>query len=496
MVPMPSRPPGLRQCHARRGIAALAAAGAVALPAVALLAFQGGAEAGTAAVPRFGRDVAPIIREKCAGCHRLGGIAPFPFRTAKDVASRAPLIAAAIEQGVMPPWPPGKRSPAMAGQSRRTLTAKERSTILRWIAAGARVDARSVGTPPAAESTTRAGETERRLRLPSAYRPRAIGGATDDYRCFLLDPRLDEDVFVTAARIVPDQSAVVHHVILFKVPPASVAAAERVDAGDAGPGWSCFGDTGIPSADGPGSGLDDAPWISAWAPGGQGERFGDGIGVPLDAGSRVVMQVHYNLLNGREPDRSSAVLTTVPASKGLRPLQTMLMPAPVELACAPDEKGPLCDRTSALFDLVRKYGQDAGIAPAGLLLLCDKDAANPGAAPVSFCDRRIAMPTTIHGVAGHMHLLGRSITLVLNPGTPRARVLLDIPRWDFHWQAIYRLAAPVQAKPGDTIRVTCRHDARLRRSAEPAAARTPRYTLWGEGTTDEMCLGILQVTRP
>jgi hypothetical protein len=24
---------------------------------------------------------------------------------------------------------------------------------------------------------------------------------------------------------------------------------------------------------------------------------------------------------------------------------------------------------------------------------------------------------------------------------------------------------------------------------------TPRYVLWGEGTTDEMCLGIVQVTR-
>jgi hypothetical protein len=25
--------------------------------------------------------------------------------------------------------------------------------------------------------------------------------------------------------------------------------------------------------------------------------------------------------------------------------------------------------------------------------------------------------------------------------------------------------------------------------------KTPRYVLWGEGTTDEMCLGILQATR-
>jgi hypothetical protein len=168
----------------------------------------------------------------------------------------------------------------------------------------------------------------------------------------------------------------------------------------------------------------------------------------------------------------------------------------VELPCGKGESGPLCDRTTALFDLVAKYGQGAGLAPAGLLLLCGKNAASPPAGQVSFCDRRITTPTTLHAVAGHMHLLGRSIRVDLNPGTPKARVLLDIPRWDFHWQAVYQLAKPVAVRPGDVVRVTCRHDAGLRRGIEPPSARTPRYTMWGEGTTDEMCLGVLQVTRP
>ncbi len=50
------------------------------------------------------------------------------------------------------------------------------------------------------------------------------------------------------------------------------------------------------------------------------------------------------------------------------------------------------------------------------------------------------------------------------------------------------LEKPVRVESGDVVRVTCRHDASLRRGA-------PRYVLWGEGTTDEMCLGVLQVTR-
>ncbi|HJS49422.1 MAG TPA: hypothetical protein VJ745_03795, partial [Gaiellaceae bacterium] len=103
--------------------------------------------------------------------------------------------------------------------------------------------------------------------------------------------------------------------------------------------------------------------------------------------------------------------------------------------------------------------------------------------------------TTIHIAAGHMHLLGASIRLELNPGTPRARVLLDIPRWDFHWQNAYTLAKPVRAEPGDVVRVTCRHDVHKRMHGEHGIPKTPRYILWGEGTTDEMCLGLLQVTR-
>jgi hypothetical protein len=207
------------------------------------------------------------------------------------------------------------------------------------------------------------------------------------------------------------------------------------------------------------------------------------------------MQVHYNLLNGRQPDRSRAVLTTVPATQGLQALETVLLPAPVELPCAKGESGALCDRTASLFDQVRKYGQDNALVPIGLLLLCGKDAGKPPAGQVTFCDRRLDRPTTIRAVAGHMHLLGRSIRVELNPGTPRARVLLDIPRWSFHWQGAYPLTTPVVAQPGDVLRVTCRHDASLRKSATSAVARTPRYVLWGEGTTDEMCLGVVQVTR-
>jgi hypothetical protein len=201
------------------------------------------------------------------------------------------------------------------------------------------------------------------------------------------------------------------------------------------------------------------------------------------------MQVHYNLLRGSTPDRSQAILTTAPASAGLAPLQTMLLPGPVELACANGESGRLCSRNEALFELARKYGP-VRRSSRRVLILCQGDASTPKPSAVSTCDRRITAPTTIHVAAG----LPPGASIAELSGTPRA-VLLDIPRWDFHWQNAYALSHAVKAEAGDVVRVTCRHDVHKRMHGGHGVPKTPRYILWGEGTTDEMCLGILQVTR-
>ncbi|WP_256863371.1 hypothetical protein [Microbispora sp. GKU 823] len=90
-----------------------------------------------------------------------------------------------------------------------------------------------------------------------------------------------------------------------------------------------------------------------------------------------------------------------------------------------------------------------------------------------------------------MHLLGRSIRVDLNPGKPDARTLLDIPAYNFDDQAIRPLAQPLEIKAGDTLRVTCTHDAGLRSMLPALRGSPPRYVVWGEGTSDEMCLGLL-----
>jgi hypothetical protein len=106
----------------------------------------------------------------------------------------------------------------------------------------------------------------------------------------------------------------------------------------------------------------------------------------------------------------------------------------------------------------------------------------------------LGQPLTIHGVAGHMHLLGRSIRIEVRPGTPQAQTVLDIPVWDFDDQGS-RAIEPITLQPFEQVKVTCTHVQWLRDKLPAFEGQPDRYVVWGEGTTDEMCLGMLQVTR-
>jgi hypothetical protein len=97
----------------------------------------------------------------------------------------------------------------------------------------------------------------------------------------------------------------------------------------------------------------------------------------------------------------------------------------------------------------------------------------------------------IRAVAGHMHLLGRSISIDVDKGTPQAKRVLDLPVWDFDDQGSKALPEPVTVMPGQSLTVTCTHDQALRDVLPAFKGRLERYVAWGEGTTDEMCLGTV-----
>ena len=335
----------------------------------------------------------------------------------------------------------------------------------------------------------RDGERFQSIRLPAAYTPKApTGTGTDDYRCFVLDPGFDTDQLVSGVQISPDNAAIVHHVIVSKVEPDQVDTAKALDAKDPGDGYTCFGGAGIAGV--AGGNLDDADWVGAWAPGGGERVMADDIGIPLKAGTQLVVQVHYNLLAGSGPDRSTVRLRLSEAKGSRRtPLQTMLLPAPVELPCRDNRTKGLCNRTVAVADLKKRFAEEPATADL-LHLLCGP--LKPG--PVQSCTRPVRADATIRAVAGHMHLLGRAITVDVNKGTTKAKRVLDIPMWNFDDQGSIPLEKPVDIGPGDTVTVTCTHDQELRDLLPAFEGTTDRYVAWGEGTTDEMCLGIVLMT--
>ncbi|GIM91105.1 monooxygenase [Paractinoplanes toevensis] len=342
---------------------------------------------------------------------------------------------------------------------------------------------------PAPAQPLRAGERFLNLAMPQPYSPSAPNGGTDEYRCLLIDPHLSKPAFLTGTQFQPQNVPIVHHAIIFAVPPEAAEAAHRADADSPGEGWTCFGDGSVddryPSA-----------WVGTWTPNGPETVLRQDVGFPLGAGSLIVLQIHYNLLatggKAGATDRSGVRLRLTDGTAATKPLQTLPLEAPIELPCASGESGPLCDRAAAVKDVADRFGPGVGNSERHLLNDCGDGTPVPG--DTQHCDTPVPQPVTVYATMGHMHLLGRSIKVEVNPGTATARTLLDVPVFNFDDQKFQPLPAPVHLDAGDTVRVTCTHDATLRRQLPQLRELPPRYVVWGDGTSDEMCLGLLIAT--
>src|SRR5438876_11005083 len=84
--------------------------------------------------PTFTKEIAPIIFQNCASCHRPGEVAPFPLLTYNDVAKRAKQIARVTREHIMPPWKAEKGFGEFLNE--RHLTAEQVSLLQDWFSAG------------------------------------------------------------------------------------------------------------------------------------------------------------------------------------------------------------------------------------------------------------------------------------------------------------------------------------------------------------------------
>src|SRR5688500_7798875 len=97
--------------------------------------------------PTFAREIAPIVYERCATCHRPGEAGPFSLLTYDDVRKRARQISEVVTRRYMPPWMPEPGHGEFADD--RRLTDAQIALIRQWVDAGAAEgDVRDLPPPP------------------------------------------------------------------------------------------------------------------------------------------------------------------------------------------------------------------------------------------------------------------------------------------------------------------------------------------------------------
>jgi hypothetical protein len=410
---------------------------------------------GDANAPTYYADVEPILHDRCTRCHQPNNLAPFSLLTKDDVLPKKELIASAVRSRIMPPMPPAQGVDGCPDiDDVRVMPETERDTIAKWVERGA-----ALGDPkpsrPAPVGDGPLGPPTDIFDNPLTYDAPESGG-TDDYRCFVIDPGLTESIGVSAISVQPGTASIVHHATVFLVPPESADAVRKLDADDPRPGYECFGGVGIASAAAAGGWV---PGMTALPP----PRAG--LGGWLLPNWTMVLQVHYNFANGRGSDRSSVVAWRA--------------------------KQPIVETPGGL--LLGDWAIDLPAGQNSIVRSVTGDVVDANATPALGQVRE----GLVYAVWGHEHLLGKSFRMDLVHADGSSSCLLSIPKWSFHWQAVYQLKTPVAAHAGDHVRVTCEWD----NSAEnqplvDGVRQPPREVKYGEGTSDEMCIGTLAVMKP
>jgi hypothetical protein len=106
---------------------------------------------------------------------------------------------------------------------------------------------------------------------------------------------------------------------------------------------------------------------------------------------------------------------------------------------------------------------------------------------------RLPFDAVIMGFMPHLHVRGKACRYEAVRGGGTRTTLLDIPRYDFNWQLLYRLHEPLALNAGDTIVFTAWFDNSDGNPANPDPTKTVR---WGPQTFDEMHLGYVEYYVP
>ena len=438
-----------------------------------------GADGGTSVTPAgavtYYKDVLPIVQAHCQKCHVDGGIAPFALTTYDDAKNVVGLLVDATQKRTMPPWGAADTTecaPPKPWKDDMRLADAQIATLKAWQDGGALAgDPKDGPAPRAPDATDLTNAT-----FSMTTTPYTLTQPTDEFRCFVIDPKLAQATYFNGAFFIPGNKSVVHHVLLFSDPQR---ASEKL--ADATGQYDCFG-----GARTPGGGL-----LAAWAPGGVPMELPANVGTPLAASSLLVMQIHYHPHSAvrNDPDQTKVQLRFT--------------------AAAPDY--------IAVTSLIGNFNGPLGTGGDGLQPGPNDNGAPKFLIPANVSGHtetmRFTMPASqkgvptpqvfLYSVGAHMHLVGVDEKLSVHyatppQGAPADQCLLQVPQWNFNWQRAYVYDTPIESlpvlHPGDQLTVRCGYDNTMKNPAladalSQQSLTAPRDVKLGETTLDEMCLG-------
>ena len=374
----------------------------------------------------FSKDIAPIIYERCASCHRPGQIGPFSLLSYSDVRQHLTQIADATKRRVMPPWKPTAPSNEFVGD--RTLSPEQIQKIQDWVARGApEGNRRDLPPMPQWASGWQLGQPDLIVTMDAPYTLRPDG--TDVFRTFVLPIPTTAARYVKAVEFHPGNPRAVHHA---NIGVDRTRSSRRLDAADPEPGY--VGGM-VPDADYP------AGYMLGWTPGQDARPSPDGMAWRLEPTSDLVVQLHMQPTGKPEPVQVSMgfFFTDDPPARN----------------------------------------------PIGLRLGSETIAIAAGDAHYEIKDRYV-LPVDVEvlAVQPHAHNLARLMeaAALLPDGT--ARPLITIKDWDFRWQDVYRYSKPFMLPRGTAISMRFTYDNSAANPRNPT--QPPQDVVWGQNTTDEM----------
>ncbi len=364
-------------------------------------------------------DVAPILAENCASCHRDGGIAPFAMDSHAMVQGWSPMIREVLMTKRMPP---GQIDPHVGNYSNDyVLSVQEQQTLISWIEAGAMRDG---ATDPLMELTWpetkwALGEPDLIVKVPPQTIPAT--GLLDYITVEVPFEGLETDRWVRASQYIPGDRTVLHHTLNDIIPPDATGRRGFLGGGDP-----------------------NQANITAYIPGAEPAIEPPNTGGLLRAGSKLRLQLHYTT-NGKE---------TVDASE-------------IGVWFYPEGEVPA----------ERMSGQCACIFTPGWTNITPYDPAFEMSQSVL-----IEKDAHMYGFLPHMHFRGKSMRFTAFYPDGTQEELINIANYNYNWQIRYLMEEPKLIPAGTKVVATGVFDNSTQNKNNPDPSRSVPWGLqsWDE----------------